>query len=93
MSDIEQHDKRQIRCRMLGHELTFAYCRQGSGTLPCRKIFDCWYEIFPVEDFVREHFTTKQIEPIVLEPKPKMTSLVELIEQARKRASSDQADR
>jgi hypothetical protein len=84
---IEEHDGRKIRCRMLGHELTFGYCRQPGRDLPCAKIFDCWFETFNVEDFMREHYPKEQIQQILAPPKPKMTSLLELIQQAQKNAS------
>ena len=84
--DIEQNDQRKIRCRMLGHEISFAYCRQPGNELPCRKILDCWFEKFDVEKFIQDHYSQEQINQIVAPPKPKMTSLVELIKQAQQRA-------
>jgi len=80
---IDQHDRRRIRCRMLGHEINFSYCRQPGKDLPCRKIFDCWYETFAVEDFIRSHYTPEQLKQILTPPPPKMASLIELIQQAR----------
>ena len=81
---IDEHDKRCIRCRMLGHEVDFSYCRQAGGELPCRKILDCWFERFDVEEFIRRHYTPKQIDDILQAPKPKLTSLIDLIQQAQK---------
>ena len=89
--DIEEHDKRNIRCRMLGHELTFGYCRQPGRDLPCAKIFDCWFEIFNVEEFMREHYTEEQIRQILTPPKPKMASLLEIIQQAQKNVPDSEA--
>ena len=81
---IEKNDKRIIRCRMLGHEVPFEYCRQGSGELPCRNIFNCWFELFPVEEFLRQHYSDEQIEEMLRPGQPKMASLIELIQQAQK---------
>ena len=81
---INENDKRLIRCRMLGHEVDFAYCRQGSGDLPCRKILDCWFERFDIEEFIHHHYTPKQVQEILEPSKPKLTSLVDLIRQAQK---------
>jgi len=83
---IEEHDERNIRCRMLGHELTFGYCRRPGRDLPCSKIFDCWHETFAVEEFIHDHYTEEQIQQILAPPKPKMISLLELIQQAQKNA-------
>lgn len=71
---------------MLGHELTFGYCRWPGRELPCSRIFDCWHETFAVDDFIREHYSEEQIQLILAPPKPKMTSLLELIQQAQKNA-------
>jgi hypothetical protein len=84
---IKEHDDRTIRCPMLGHELTFGYCRRPGRDLPCSRIFDCWHETFGVEDFIRDHYTEEQIQQILAPPKPKMTSLLELIQQAQKNAT------
>ena len=85
---IEDHDNRSNRCRMLGHEVEFRYCRQGSRVdgedSPCRKILDCWFETFDVEEFIRENYGQAMIDEILQPPKPKMASILELIEQARK---------
>ena len=80
---IDAHDKRRIRCRMLGHEVGFAYCRQVGGAQLCRKILDCWFEIFDVRQFLKESYSPEQIEQIGQPPKPKLTSIVELIQQAQ----------
>lgn len=85
--DITANDKRRRRCPMLGHDIDFSYCRAPGGPLPCRKIFDCWWEGFDVEAFVREHFSAEQIERILGPRKDKALSLVELIEQARRNAA------
>lgn len=91
---IDEHDNCSIRCRMLGHEIEFRYCRQGSRVdgqdSPCRKIFDCWFERFDVEEFIREHYGQEMIDTILQPPKPKMASILELIEQARKNAPPTQ---
>jgi hypothetical protein len=81
---IEAHDSRRGYCRMLGHEVSFDYCRQGVGRLPCRNIFNCWFEQFDVESFIRAHYTSEQIETILTPPTPKIVTLLEMIEQAKK---------
>jgi len=87
---IEQHDNKKIYCRMLGHHLTFAYCRQTASEQPCRKMFDCWFEKLDIEQFIKENFTKKQIKALLAPPKTKMVSLVELIQQAQKNAKEQE---
>ena len=69
---------------MLGHSLAFSYCRTPGSEKPCRKIFDCWWEDFDVEDFIRASYGESSIVEITAPPKERMLSLVELIEAARK---------
>ena len=72
---------------MLGHPVQFSYCRSPGGPLPCRRIFDCWWETFDVESFVRAHYSGEEIETILAPRTDKMTSIVELIERARQAAA------
>ena len=91
---IDEHDRRARRCPRLGHEVPFQYCRQGSrvsgSDCPCRKILDCWFEAFDVEEFVRAYYGAEAIEKISAQPKDKLTSIVEMIQQAQK--TMDQKD-
>jgi hypothetical protein len=87
--DVNQHKR---RCPRLGHDLTFEYCRSADGELPCRRVFDCWWEIFDVEGWARSNLTEEQIARLTEPPKPKAVSLFELIEQARQRTQDDTRD-
>ena len=76
---------------MLGHHVTFAYCRAGLSSQPCRKIFDCWFQTFDINKFMKEHFTDEEIKAILAPPKDKMTSIIELIQKAQQNSEkSDQ---
>jgi hypothetical protein len=81
--NIEEHDTMTIYCRMLGHEIPFSYCRKGVSSLPCRKVFDCWHTQFDIVQFMQTHYTPDQLNSILSPPKPKMATLIELIQQAR----------
>jgi len=70
---------------MLGHDLTFAYCRAPGRDLPCRKILDCWWETFDVRAFLAEHFSDEQIAEILAPRQDKVLSLIDLIRQAQDR--------
>lgn len=71
---------------MLGHAVNFSYCRKTAEGVPCRKIMDCWFETLPIKDYMEEHFTEEELKTIFKPPESKMTSLLELIEQAKKRS-------
>jgi hypothetical protein len=87
---LNEHDQDlHPRCRRLGEEVTFGYCRQESGGKPCRLILDCWWEQFDVRSFLQAHLSEEdmaQVERAAAAPPPsKMLSLVELIQQAKDR--------
>jgi hypothetical protein len=80
-------DHLERRCPRLGGAVTFKYCRiSGDQDLPCWKIFDCWWEYFDIMDYLRQNMPGKSFLRLVqTKPKSKISSLVELIEQAKNR--------
>jgi len=83
---IDDHDERSIRCKRLGHGVTFRYCRLQEGHTVCPHILDCWWEKFDVRGFLEEHLPEEDVAKLLnREPKPKILSLIELIEQAKRR--------
>jgi len=64
--------------------VSFSYCRAPGRELPCGKVFDCWWETFDVESFIRGHYCEADIRKILAPPKDKAVTLAELIEKARK---------
>ncbi len=81
----EQYDQQEGYCPMLGHFLEFQYCRTMKEGLPCGRILNCWFEKFPVEQFVLDHYSEDEQRKIMEPPKAKVNTLVELIEEAQKR--------
>lgn len=84
----ETLETRQRRCPRLGHPVPFSYCLQsGDDKAPCFKTADCWWEIFDVVAYLNDHFPPETVSVLLSSapPKPKVTSLVELIEQAKQR--------
>jgi len=78
-------DDYQIRCPKLGHQIPFSYCRYEQIDFPCVKILDCWYEHFDVQGYLEAVMGPETVTTLFHPaPKPKMLSLVELIEQAKK---------
>ena len=94
---LSAHDQDMLpRCRRLGQEVTFGYCRKETGGKPCRLILDCWWEQFDVRGFLQAHLPEEamaQVERASASPPPsKVLSLVEIIEQARQRIASGKPD-
>jgi hypothetical protein len=87
---VNEHDQDVLpRCRRLGHEVAFGYCRQESGGKPCRLILDCWWERFDVRGFLQAHLTPEVMAQVeragTAPPPPKVLSLLDLVQQAKER--------
>ena len=81
----------EIRCRKLGHQVPFAYCYKEGGDIPCPRVLDCWQIYFPVDAYLREKLTQEQWERCFCkEPKQKIATLLELIEQAKMRKQTSE---
>jgi len=87
---LKEHDQDVLlRCRRLGHEVTFSYCRQETGGKPCRLILDCWWEQFDVRALLQAHLSAEEMAPVARAgaspPPAKVASLFDLIQQAKDR--------
>jgi len=52
---------------------------------PCVKVVDCWWETFDIVRYLKDNLSDEQFQQLTTkQPKPKIASLVEIIEQARK---------
>ena len=76
---------------MLGHEVAFSYCRAPGSEMPCRKIYDCWWETFDIDAFMKAHYDEAVLRRITAPPPSKAASLLDLIEQAKKRCAGNGA--
>jgi hypothetical protein len=76
----EIYDSRERYCRMLGHDLTFKYCRQTGEGLFCRRIFDCWYDKLEIARYIKTHFTEREIQEVLRPGAPKLHTLLNLID-------------
>ncbi len=94
---LTQHDLDILpRCRRLGQEVTFGYCRQETRGKPCRLILDCWWERFDVRAFLQSHLSVAAMAEVeraaTSPPPPKVLSLVDMIQQAKERLAQAKAD-
>ncbi|MBN2410074.1 hypothetical protein JXQ31_00185 [candidate division KSB1 bacterium] len=80
---MTKYDELVKRCPMLGHQINFKYCRSVSPQSPCRKILDCWFEQIPIQQYISENYDTEVINKLMIPPKPKILSILELVEQAK----------
>ncbi len=83
---MEKYEDLEIRCPRLGGQVTFAYCLQERGDLPCPRSITCWQAYFPVETCLREKLTTEKWDRCFNQPpKDKISTIFEIVEAAKKR--------
>jgi hypothetical protein len=86
---ITDHDKKDTRCRILGHDICFHYCRtQGEDRL-CRHIMNCWFESIPIESYLKKNYSEEALHTLWSPPAPKMYTLLEMIEKAKQALKED----
>ena len=91
MTMNRQHDGKTTRCRRLGHDVQFGYCREESMGRPCRLIIDCWWQSFDVQSFLQENLTDEAYAALEsAKPPDKVLTLFELIRQAQERAAGNE---
>ncbi len=79
------HEEKEIRCPRLGGPATFSYCRIENVGKPCSRAILCWAEHFDAEDFFRKALTDDEFrECFCRPPTPKIITIMELIEKAKK---------
>lgn len=85
---MESFDDLEIHCPRLGHEVRFSYCLKEAGDLPCFRFILCWEGRIPAEVFLRRKMTPEAWDRFSQQKsRDKVSSLVELIEAARKRGA------
>lgn len=70
--------------QMLGHNVPFKYCRTVQARLPCFEIIDCWFRRITIQDFIKNNYSKEELTQILIQPKSKMDSLVDMIEKIKK---------
>ena len=86
---IEEYDHKTLRCPRVGGEVNFKYCRFENNMLPCRWIVGCWKNYIDINTFLEDHYTKEELALVFELPKPKIQSLVGLIEKAKKVHEND----
>jgi hypothetical protein len=76
------------RCPRLGSSVCFDYCRVcGHERQPCFKVFDCWWELFDVVAYFRQHLSPEAFEHLRhAKPPDQVATRVDLIQIARERS-------
>ncbi len=88
--DTPLDDAFQIRCPRLGQQISYSYCCRENMGLPCFKTLDCWHPYFDVVSHLKNELSAADWrESFEKPPTPKMLSLAELIDKARKQAKKN----
>ena len=80
---IEGYDREQGYCRKLGHHLSFGYCRRVNQGLPCALARDCWFERFPVVEFLQTHYTGEELAQATAPAAPKLATILAAVRRAQ----------
>jgi len=92
----DSKDSLERRCPRLGSIVSFLYCKTGGANeQPCWKIIDCWWEYFDVAAYLNKNMPAAVVRKIIdARPKPKVESLLDLINKAKKNlAQQKKSDR
>lgn len=81
---IEQHDDKTLRCPRVGGDVNFLYCRSENNRLPCAWIVGCWQKRIDINEFLKGHYSNEELNLVFALPRPKIESLLNLIEKAKK---------
>ncbi len=83
----KKNKKLERRCPRLGGPVPFKYCMfVGEENQPCFKVIDCWWETFDIVQYLKDNLPEDQFNRLMdKRPRPKIASLVELIEKAKSR--------
>jgi hypothetical protein len=81
---IEEHDDKWLRCPRVGGEVNFKFCRFENNMLPCSWIIGCWQNKMDINTFLNDHYSAEELDQVFAPPKPKIESLVGLVEKAKK---------
>ncbi len=82
---LTDNDERVLRCRRLGHSVTFHYCRTQEGRSICPRILDCWWEVFDVRAFLEDNLPAGKLREIPEDaPRLKVATILDIVEQVRK---------
>ncbi|MFC1533958.1 hypothetical protein ACFL7M_11405 [Thermodesulfobacteriota bacterium] len=81
---IEQYDDKTIRCPRIGGDVNFMFCRSENNMLPCRFLVGCWQRRLNVKEFLDEHYAKEDLARVFVPPKPKIESLMEMINEVKK---------
>jgi len=83
---LERHDpEMHPRCPPLGGEVPFYHCRQVNGGLPCHRVVICWADRLDIAAFLREGYTTEELERMSRPPESRLQILVDTLERVRDR--------
>ena len=87
------YDSEDIRCRKLGHNLTFKYCRKESVDEPCAKIIDCWFSRIEILEYLNNQFGTKFLHEFInRKKKDKMSSILEILNRKKNESGAENED-
>jgi len=83
---IDRHDpETHPRCPPLGGAVPFRHCRTTNRGLPCHRIVMCWADRVDIAAYLRECFTTEEIQRMSQPPESRLDILLGTVARVRDR--------
>jgi hypothetical protein len=87
MASSEELDRRTLRCKRLGHEVSLHYCRTLEADKVCPEIRNCWWQHVDIDALLQNYLSPRQLDQLRRHSPPsgstKVVTLMDLIQQAR----------
>lgn len=81
---MKRYDKVEIRCPKLGCEITFAYCKQEQGDLPCARAIKCWQPYFPIDAYLNKILSDADRERFYnTQPQGRLATIFETVDRVK----------
>ncbi|MEW6442330.1 MAG: hypothetical protein AB1640_15440 [bacterium] len=83
--------QRQTHCPRLGGPVPFRYCLKPAQPQACFKILDCWWQIFDVVTYLREHLEPPELEALMQHrrsPPDRLQSILAAVQGLPKKGSA-----
>ncbi len=93
MPDINtEFDDMRIRCPVLGHPVSFKYCRTTVRDRICRRIKGCWSGIFDVSAFLEKNYSPEELQVFEEVPEDRISLITRIVNEVKARKEKENPD-
>ena len=66
-----------------GYDREQGYCRRVNQGWPCALARDCWFERFPVAEFLASHYTEEELARVIAPAPSRLSSILAAVRRAQ----------